>query len=104
MRANYALVSADAALGALTRYAMGSTLTANIVGCFLLGLLYAFPPEVFLVLGVGFCCAFTTFSTTTIAAISLLRDRRYLAAATLTCGALALCLAACAAGLVIHTP
>ncbi|SEA04276.1 CrcB protein [Bowdeniella nasicola] len=103
------LLALAAAAGGICRVALDARIphgimVVNAAGSFLLGLLYAFPPEVFLVLGVGFCGAFTTFSTTTMDAIALLRDRRYLAAAALTFGTLALCLTACAAGLLIHSP
>lgn len=46
------------------------TLTANVAGCFLIGLVYglasrhtAMPQEIILFLTVGFCGGFTTFST-----------------------------------------
>lgn len=46
------------------------TLSVNVVGCFLLGLLIglgerytSFPKEVYLMLTVGLCGSFTTFST-----------------------------------------
>lgn len=65
MRTNYALVGAGAALGALARYAMGSTLTANIVGCFLLGLVLAACGDGKLrtFLAAGVCGGLTTYST-----------------------------------------
>ena len=46
------------------------TLAVNVIGCFLLGLLMglgerytAFPKEIYLMLTVGLCGSFTTFST-----------------------------------------
>lgn len=80
------------AVGTLARYGAGSvaagwgpstypwgTLAINVVGSFILGAVLAFAdravisPEVRLVLGVGFCGAFTTFSTFSVEALALIQ-------------------------------
>lgn len=57
------------------------TLIVNIVGCFLIGVVYAFStkgnllsPEIRLLLATGFCGGFTTFSSFAYDNISLLRE------------------------------
>ncbi len=80
--------------GGLTRYYMGGsiqrfcgaafpygTLAVNLVGCFLIGFLSAIPEgkmamgsNARLLLMVGFCGAFTTFSAFTLETSNLLRD------------------------------
>jgi len=57
------------------------TFTVNIIGCFLIGLIYGFSergsilsPDLRLFLTVGFCGGFTTFSTFANESLSLLRD------------------------------
>lgn len=80
---NFLYVMLGGAVGAALRYAVGllcnhfqtisfpfATLAVNVIGCFLLGLLVAaagknvsLSPEVYLMLTVGLCGAFTTFST-----------------------------------------
>ncbi|MDG5777812.1 CrcB family protein [Haloarculaceae archaeon H-GB2-1] len=67
------LVGAGGVLGALSRHLVGErvegeavdTLTVNVAGSFLLGLLVATPVDggLALVFGTGFCGAFTTFSS-----------------------------------------
>ena len=69
------LVSIGGALGASSRYVVGhvlrstsfpwSTLLVNVVGSFLLGLVVfgANSEQLVLLVGVGFCGAFTTFSS-----------------------------------------
>lgn len=89
------LVGLGGILGALTRFYVGmaiaqrlgaafpyGTLFINVTGCFVLGLLSTLAleratlvtPEVRLLLGVGFCGAYTTFSTFGVEAVSLLRS------------------------------
>lgn len=57
------------------------TLFVNIVGCFIIGVIYAFgekgnllSPEMRLLLATGFCGGFTTFSSFAYDNISLMRD------------------------------
>lgn len=83
MLRNFLYVMAGGAMGAALRYAVGvmcdhvrvlslpvGTLVVNLIGCLLLGLLLgagerftAMPRPVLLMLTVGLCGAFTTFST-----------------------------------------
>lgn len=88
------LISIGGVIGTLTRYYVGTaiayrlplsfpwaTLTINVTGCFVLGLvgtlaLERFTPftaEVRLLVGVGFCGAYTTFSTFGLESLALLR-------------------------------
>ena len=82
------------ALGTISRYALAGivygifgstfpygTLVVNVSGCFILGLLSAFAEHKFLVstdvrtlLMIGFCGAFTTFSTLIFETDGLIRD------------------------------
>ncbi len=87
------LIAGGGALGALLRYAVSGlalrligtgfpwgTLCANLLGCFLIGLLWvladraALSPEASLFLLTGLVGAFTTFSTYSLESINLLRD------------------------------
>jgi fluoride exporter len=80
------------ALGTLARYGAGwlaggwegdgfpwATFVINVVGSFMLGAVIAFAdrsiisPELRTVLGVGFCGAFTTFSTFSVEALALMQ-------------------------------
>lgn len=75
---------AVAALGAPTLW---GTVGANLAGCFLIGLLEAasegrgLSPAAKALLVVGFCGAFTTFSTFALETTQLMRDGRMLSAA-----------------------
>lgn len=60
------------------------TLTVNIVGCFLIGVIYGLSergnivsPEWRLFLATGFCGGFTTFSTFSYESIGLVHDREF---------------------------
>lgn len=84
-------------LGSVLRYCMGlfshrfwgafdfpvATFVVNIVGCFLIGLLYSlserfcFSSETRLLFTVGLCGGFTTFSTFCYESLSLLRQGLY---------------------------
>lgn len=87
------LIGAGGAAGALLRYALSGvayrllgetfpwgTLIVNVIGCFLIGLLWAvaerapFPPGIHLLVFTGVLGAFTTFSTYGIETFDLLRD------------------------------
>lgn len=67
------------------------TFAVNILGCFLLGVLYQLfsgavnlPPALRLLLTVGFCGGFTTFSTFVAEDFAMLSAARYFAAASYT--------------------
>jgi CrcB protein len=82
------LVGTGGAIGALARYFLGravdheafpvGTLTVNVVGSFVLGLVtFAAPAEsVALFVGVGACGAFTTFSSFAVDTVRLWEDGR----------------------------
>ena len=94
------LVLMGGAFGALARYELGNiigmrwnhgfplgTFLINVSGCFLLGIINVFvlektilSPEWRIGLGVGFMGAFTTFSTFSYEAISLMEEGSYLLA------------------------
>ena len=86
-------VSAAAALGAPARYLLDraiagrrssalplGTMTINLTGAFVLGMLtglaahHGMPKEVLVVLGTGFCGAYTTFSTFSYETMRLVED------------------------------
>jgi CrcB protein len=73
------------------------TLVVNVVGSLLLGLFAGLSTEWYALLGVGFCGAFTTYSTFAVEAVTLrLRsDLRYVATSVV------LCCVACAVGLAL---
>lgn len=87
------LIAAGGAAGALLRYAVSGwvqqqlgasfpwgTLAANLIGCFMIGFLWAwaeralFSPEVSAFIFIGVIGAFTTFSTYSLETLNLLRD------------------------------
>jgi CrcB protein len=95
MVASEVAIAAGAAAGALARWkvttigtAYGvtpwSTVGINMVGSFILGGALAqptLPPRVSLLVGTGFCGAFTTFSTFSVDVVKFLEQKRYRAAA-----------------------
>jgi CrcB protein len=116
-----ARVLVDAAVAARLRGAtlrvVGGTLLVNAAGSLLLGVLTglalrtvtadpapAAAPLWLLVLGTGFCGAFTTFGTPCWQAVQLLAERRWGPAAAVTAGNLALSAAGAAVGLVLVAP
>lgn len=80
------------------------TLSVNVVGSFLLGVLTGFfaretlSPEWRFFLAVGFCGGFTTFSTFSLEFATLLRNAHYGTACIYAAASLGLCLAATFAG------
>jgi CrcB protein len=113
-----ALVMVAAAVGAPLRYMVdqtvqhrwpgafpGGTLTVNLSGSFLLGLLtglaahHGLAPQAVTVLGTGLLGAYTTFSTFSYETVRLLEDGAVAEAALNVGGSLALGLGAAAAGL-----
>ena len=113
-------VALAGALGAMARFGLDraisrrargefplGTLTINVSGSLLLGLLtglvlyHGLGPSAKLVLGAGFCGAYTTFSTMTYESLALVEDRQAPAAAFNLLANTGLGLAAAAAGLVL---
>jgi CrcB protein len=111
-------VSAAAAIGAPVRYLLDKaitsrrssvlpigTMTINVTGAFLLGLLvglaahHGLPKEVVTVAGTGFCGAYTTFSTFSYENMRLIEDGSIAEATANVAVSLAGGLAAAAAGL-----
>ncbi|GMA60079.1 fluoride efflux transporter CrcB [Alicyclobacillus fastidiosus] len=89
------LAGVGSAIGAVARYGIGVALTnvnksvfpwgtwlVNVVGTTLLGLftlsLQNASPDLFLLLGTGFCGGFTTFSTLSVETVTLFRENRRL--------------------------
>jgi CrcB protein len=108
-----ALVSALAvglggAVGALSRYALGSTIerrlgdtfVVNIVGSFLIGVVLGLDVggPAALALAVGFCGAFTTFSSFAVETVRLVEDGHLAAAIGNVAGTLGAALVAVLAG------
>lgn len=117
---NWALVAVFGAIGAPCRYLVDrfvqqrtrgvfpwGTFVINVAGAFVLGLLVALEarqhlaPDVELALGVGFCGAFTTWSTYNFETVRLLEDGALAAAAANALGSLAAGLVAAAMGLAL---
>lgn len=111
------LVAAGGALGAVGRWAMSNavqraagsgfpwgTLTVNVTGSLLLGIVLALAlrdqvsPSMRLLVGTGALGAFTTFSTFSWETLALLRDGSYGAAAGNVMASVVVCLAACGLG------
>ena len=114
-------IALGGALGAVSRYLMGESVTVwfgndfpwgiftiNVLGSFLIGVLFVFLVEQqsgssawrsFLM--VGFLGAFTTFSTFSLQTLALIETGRWLTAGMYAFGSLLLCLAAVAAGVLL---
>jgi CrcB protein len=114
------LVCAAGGLGAATRLVLDGLIRArirssypiattiiNLTGSLLLGLLTGLAAQHLLsepwqiIAGTGLLGGYTTFSTASFETVSLLEDRRYLAATLNGLGTLILCTCAAAAGLII---
>ena len=95
---NLLVVGLGGALGAVCRYLLGqvipklgsgfplATFAVNIVGCFAIGLIVGFigrhgslDPRLVLFLQTGICGGFTTFSTFSLEALTLLENGRFTA-------------------------
>lgn len=107
----YLMVASGGALGAMARYscyrlalrldwhAAFVTLAVNVLGSFLIGLLYVFmversslSPELQALFSVGILGAFTTYSTYSLDALRMLEQGQYLPALGYLLGTLLLCL------------
>lgn len=104
-----------AGLGALGRAEAGrrwnrpgrlswGTLSVNVVGSFLLGLLYAVAPPLLTVLGVGALGAFTTFSSFARDVVAVVEDRGLLSAVAYAGGSCIAGVLAAAAGVALSGP
>ena len=111
---NWIAVAIGGALGAMARYGVSTlvfdassqrfpyaTLSVNVLGSFLMGILFVviaekglLPPEMRSILMVGFLGAFTTFSTFSLDALGLWQNGLLLLALVYALGTVVLCLAA----------
>lgn len=110
-------VASAGSLGALARFVVDSeirsrrslqfpwaTLVVNVSGSLLLGVLvglvlfHGADQRLEIVLGVGFCGGYTTFSTVSVETVRLLQEGRYRAAVFGALGTLVLAVAAAAVG------
>jgi CrcB protein len=113
-------IAVAGALGAPVRYVLDGfvqdradgvfprgTFVVNVTGSFLLGLLtglllyHAFPSDPKIVLGTGFCGAYTTFSTFTYETVRLAEERAFVAAFQNALGSIVVPALAAAAGLAL---
>jgi len=98
MDRSFLLVGIGGFVGSVTRYLVAvlfssqissvfpfATLTVNVLGCFLIGILFALSdrgnllsPEWRILLTTGFCGGFTTFSTFSYESLRLMQDGEYL--------------------------
>jgi CrcB protein len=110
------LVAFGAAVGAPLRYVLDravrsrhttgfpwGTLTVNVIGSFVLGILVAAPVSTSLsaLLGVGFCGTLTTYSTFGYETLRLLQTRAYLLATVNVVGSLVAGLGAAYVGMAV---
>lgn len=107
---------AAAAFGGLVRYLVEyllppvgtsafprATLTVNVVGSFVLGVVWEAPPDIHVAVGAGLCGALTTFSGVALQLYRRLQSGSLGAVAAYTSMTLAFGLAAAAAGMAIST-
>ena len=112
------LVGAGSFFGGIARYLVSycmkgvgsgfpwATFTVNVVGCLLIGLLWAFfsrchAPSLSLFLEVGFCGGFTTFSTFSKESLALIQTGDYSSFVLYALGSVALGLLALFGGYVV---
>jgi len=117
---NCLFVGAGGMFGAIARYLMGLlplrlqngfpliTLGINLLGAFCIGLIAAqagknpsIDPRLLLLLKVGICGGFTTFSTFSLEALTLLQSGKYLVGLSYMILSTALCVAAAAAAQIL---
>jgi len=116
----FALVGLGGALGSMLRYATSlltaryytntfpiATFIANILGCFLIGMLISYfiknsNQNLQLLLITGFCGGYTTFSTFSAENISLWQNQNYLSLITYTFGSIIIGCFAVWLGLMLH--
>jgi len=91
------LVGAGGFVGSIARYLLSDavqarlltsfpfgTMTVNLLGCFVIGIVYALSesanlaPEYRIFIATGFCGGFTTFSSFSFESLTLLQDNQYL--------------------------
>lgn len=112
---NFLFVALGGALGAVCRYGLSlvtvkmdfplMTFITNLLGAFIIGLIAGTAARKNVSLGVvlflktGFCGGFTTFSTFSLEAFTLLQKGAYLTAAVYVVLSLVLCVAGVAAGM-----
>jgi CrcB protein len=113
-------IAGGGALGAVARFGVSTgvyrwlgrdfpwgTLAVNVIGSFVMGLLFVlllerglFPPEARAAVLVGFLGAFTTFSTFSLETLSLIEQGESIRALLNVAVSVLLCLAACWAGMI----
>ncbi len=109
------LVGTGGAIGAVLRYLVGqyvtherfpfATLTVNVVGSFVLGVITfaGASNEMLLLVGVGICGSFTTYSSFSVETVRMWETGSRLRAAIYAFGTLLTCLLAVGAGWVLAT-
>jgi len=121
MDRNLLLVGAGGFVGSVARYLIAvlfanqissvfpfATLTVNVVGCFVIGILFALSdrgnilsPEWRVLLTTGFCGGFTTFSTFSYESLRLIQDGEYLYVAAYVLASVVVGLAATYVGIIL---